>query len=89
MNQKSWNITVLFFQEGRLEFLRRYRPEITCVDYKNIDGFIGAIVESGKATLHELKTIYSLEDAFDMWEIIIVNRYNEYLAVENQKKHMR
>jgi len=51
-----------------------------------VDGFIGAIISSGQATLHELKTVYSLEDAFDMWEVIAVTRYNEHLAIEQAKQ---
>ena len=32
------------------------------------------------ANLHELQTIYSLEDAYDMLEIIAVDNHNEALA---------
>jgi len=32
-----------------------------------------------------LKTIYTVEDAFDLWEIIVTNRFNEYLAIEHSK----
>ena len=56
------------------------------MDYKNLDGFIGAIIANDKATLNELRTIYSLEDAFLMWEVIAVTKYNEYLAIEYSKK---
>ena len=51
-----------------------------------MDGFIGSIIADGKATLNELKTIYSLEDAFTMYEIIAVTKYNEFLAIEHAKK---
>ena len=57
------------------------------MDFKNVDGFIGSIVASGQATLLELKTVYSLEDAFDMWEIVATTRFNEWLAMEHAKKH--
>ena len=81
---------MLFFSKwASLDFLKRYRPEIAYVDFQNIDHFIGAIVANGKATLHELKTIYSLEDAFLMWEVIAVTRYNEYLAVQHANKQNR
>jgi hypothetical protein len=59
------------------------------VDFQNIDGFIGAVIAEGKATLHELRTIYTLEDALDMWEIIAVTRYNEQLAMEHAEKEAR
>ena len=51
-----------------------------------MDGFIGAIVASGKATLKELKESYTLEDAFDLWEVIAVTNYNEFLAIEHARK---
>jgi hypothetical protein len=59
------------------------------VDYKNVDGLIGSIIADGKATLNELRTVYTLEDAFNMWEIIAVNRYNEYLAVQHANKNQK
>lgn len=76
------------FFSGRadLEFLRRFRSEAPSVDFQNVDGLIGAIVADGKASLYELKTIYSLEDAFDLFEIISVSRYNEHLAIQHAKK---
>ncbi len=80
-------VQLQFFAKRRdLPFLRRYRAETPTVDFQNIEGLFGAIVASGKATLHELKTIYSLEDAWLMWEVIAVTRYNEYLAVKDSQK---
>lgn len=46
--------------------------------YVNIAGLIGTLVSSRVATLYELQTIYSLEDAMDMYEAIAVPRYNEW-----------
>jgi len=37
--------------------------------------------------IKELKSIYTLEDTMDMWEVIAVNRYNEYLAIQHSKKN--
>ena len=56
------------------------------MDYQNIDGLFGAIIAEGKATLNELKTIYTLEEALDLFEVIAVTRYNEHLAMEHAKK---
>lgn len=56
------------------------------VDFKNVNSFLAAIISNGKATLHELKTIYTVEDAYIMWEIIAVCKYNEFVAIENSKK---
>jgi hypothetical protein len=81
---------LLFFAKWEpLRFLQHYSPEAPHVDFKNIDGFIGAIIASGQATLHELKTVYTLEDAFKMWEVIAITRYNEHLAVTHAQKQQQ
>lgn len=46
-------------------------------EYPNVSGLIGAIITHKLATLYELQTIYSYEDALDMYEVICVNNYNE------------
>lgn len=38
---------------------------------------IGTIVSSGKATLHELQTVYGVRDAYDLLEVINVDLVNE------------
>jgi hypothetical protein len=38
------------------------------------------------ATLHELETVYSLEDALNMREIIAVQDYNEWVVMEEARK---
>lgn len=55
-------------------------------DYQNIDGLIGALVSNRMATLAELKTIYTLEDAMDMYEAFIIPRYNEWKAMKAGQK---
>lgn len=54
-------------------------------DYQNIDGLIGSLVANRMATLNELKTIYSLEDAMDMYEAFIIPRYNEWKAMKQME----
>ena len=56
------------------------------MDYPNVDPFIGAIVASGKASLRELKTELTLEDAFDIWEVLMVQNFNEWLAAKKATK---
>jgi len=36
--------------------------------------------------MHELRTVYDLEDALNMFEVVTVQRYNEWLAIESQKQ---
>jgi len=47
---------------------------------------IAAAVSSGKATLAELDSVYSLEMLFDLLEIIHVDAYNERLARKAAEK---
>ena len=35
-------------------------------------------------TLNELQTVYSAEDAYDLYEILSVNKYNERLIHGNR-----
>ena len=78
-----------FSERANLSFLGRYRPEAPHVDFQNVDPFIATIIADGKATLYELKTTYTLEDALDLWEIIATVKYNEHLAMEHVKKQNR
>ena len=62
-----------------MEFLNKGSLPCRVENFKNIDGFIGQIIASGKATLHELQTVYTLEDALIIYEAEAVTKYNEYL----------
>ena len=52
------------------------------IDYPTVPGMIGVIITRRLATLHELQTVYSLDDAADLYEIAAVNNYNEWKASE-------
>lgn len=61
------------------------------LDYLNINGLLAGVVHKGAATLHELKTIYSLEDAKWMEECFYIpdlntNRYHERQARNAETK---
>lgn len=47
---------------------------------------MGAVIGEGKATLNELRTIYTLEDLFLMHEVIAVRMYNEHLAIKHAER---
>lgn len=55
----------------------------------NVDSLIAVLVANKYASLHELKTVYTLEDAYDLFEILAVTRYNEFLAVEHANEQRR
>lgn len=44
---------------------------------------------AGKANLHELRTIYSLRDMYDLIEIIAVERYNDRVVRRRQEEEAR
>ena len=47
---------------------------------------VATIIANGKATLRELTEWYTLEEGFDLYEIIAVSHYNEHLAMQHAKK---
>ena len=72
-----------------LERTKLPRPEYDAISFEIMDGWIGAIIAADKATLHELRTIYTLEDALMLLEVILVTRYNEYLSYKHSQAKMR
>jgi hypothetical protein len=45
---------------------------------------IGVIITRKLATLYELQTVYSIDDAVDLYEVAAVNNYNEWKASEQK-----
>ena len=56
------------------------------MDYPNVSGLVGTIVSHRLATLAELQTIYSYEDALDLYEVAVVNNYNENILLNSEQK---
>lgn len=52
---------------------------------KNIKSSYAAIISEKIATLHELRTVYDMEDFLNFLEIIQVNRLNEIKQMEKMK----
>jgi hypothetical protein len=46
---------------------------------------MGIIISKRLATLHELDTVCSLEDALNLLEIITVENYNQWWAQQSRK----
>jgi hypothetical protein len=42
----------------------------------NVRPVIAALVSARMATLHELQTVYSVVDAYDMFEVLLINSHN-------------
>ena len=46
----------------------------------------GVLISNRIASLQELRTIYDLRDAMDMYEAYIVPRYNEWAEAQDKSK---
>lgn len=58
-----------------------------CVNYE-VASELGSVLSSKMATLHELNTVYSLDDVYVMYDIIAVDNYNSCIINNNQIKKM-
>lgn len=47
---------------------------------------VGVVISSKMATLIELQTVYSYEDMAQLYEVIVVNNYNEYKSYKEVTK---
>lgn len=56
------------------------------IEYANIPRQIGALISSGKATLEECSTVYSVEDVYLMLEVVAVDAHNRKMADEHAKR---
>lgn len=53
---------------------------VALVQYQNVPRVIGAVLSARLATLHELQTVYGVEDAYDLLEVLTVDAHNEQLV---------
>jgi len=44
---------------------------------------VGTLISKRICTLHELDTVYGLEDAYNMLEVVLVDSYNDALAAQD------
>ena len=57
--------------------------------YVNVPPMIGSVVNSRLATLHELETVYGLEDLYNLYEIILIKTANEQAVWRKAKENRR
>jgi len=50
---------------------------------------IAQVLQSGKASLIELKTVYTMEDLYNMWEVQYTTIYNEWVRREREAQSAR
>jgi hypothetical protein len=46
----------------------------------NVTVAIGTVISSRLATLHELDTVYGVEDLYDLIEVLAIDAHNQSLA---------
>lgn len=49
-------------------------------EFVNINPLIGRLVGSGLASLRELQTVYDIEDAMQLDEVLTLQNYHSWLA---------
>lgn len=72
-----------------IDNLPNINVDFNSIDCAVVDPIVAVILEEKMATLHELRTIYTLVDMMNMWAVINTNRANSYLAqkeAENRSK---
>ena len=55
------------------------------IEYPNVPGELGYVVSSGKASIAELDSVLSLEDLWDLIEILTVDAHNLRIIREAEK----
>lgn len=73
----------------RLDFLRRIGSDAPAEDYRNIDSLVGKVIAGGRATLQQLRTVYTIEDAMHIWEAAVVPEFNDYMAIKEAQRKAR
>lgn len=53
--------------------------------YPNVRPLFGMLISRRICTLHELRTIYSLEDAMYMYEALMVPEFNKWREMKAQE----
>ena len=47
---------------------------------------VAQVIESGKASLRELREVYSLEDLYNLWEVTYTSKYNQWMREQRNRK---
>lgn len=58
-------------------------PRAGLLDYVNVPTILGMLISGGMASARELQSVYGLEDAYDLAEILLVDSHNRIAAAKN------
>jgi hypothetical protein len=77
--------TSLGFFAGRRDLsIGAFASPVGLVEFANVPKLIGTLVMHEMATLYELQTVYGVQDAWDLLEILAVNKENERRLTRKQ-----
>lgn len=63
----------------------KMQSPVTAIECKHVDSLFSTLISNNIATYLELKTVYSLEDAFKLLEVLTVSKINEFNSYEASK----
>ena len=46
---------------------------------------VAQVLQSGQATLREIRECYSTEDMYNLWEVYYTKKYNEWQSAERAR----
>ena len=73
-----------FFRRKPVDFgVQNTGPTRRLLNYQATSQALGTVISSGLATLHELDTVYGVEDLWILLEVHAVDRHNAYLMSQN------
>lgn len=67
----------------------RFTGEVEGINSAAIDPILAQLIQDGAATLRELEEYYSLEDAFTMFDVMVVKGINKALGMEAAEKESK
>jgi hypothetical protein len=62
--------------------IKAHKNERLLISTVNLPAMFASVISKNMATIKELQGYYSMEDVLDMYEIILVDNYNNYVLNE-------
>jgi len=56
-----------------------HKNEHKLIETANISKMLASLIGKKLATLHELQTVYSMKDAYNLYEVVTVDSYNAHV----------
>ena len=53
---------------------------------ERVPSLVYSLISKGAATLRDLREVYTIEDAIDLYEIVLVDAYNQVQAAEASRR---